>query len=85
MCYAKPGPRCSAHARAELNAALKANDSQRLAKAKNDYLLTPAGIAEMEVSDPELAELLREERGLLIQQVDMNHGSKIVMPKRKYP
>lgn len=39
----------------------------------------------MEVSDPELAELLREERGLLIQQVDMNHGSKIAMPKRKYP
>ena len=53
MCYRKPGPRCSPHARARMVSALEAKDYKRYEEAKAEYELTPDGIRELRVSGNE--------------------------------
>lgn len=50
MCYAKPGPRCSGHAKERLEKALKSGDAARIREAKREYNITPQGIAELKAS-----------------------------------
>lgn len=47
MCYAKPGPRCSGHAKQRLNKALESGDAARIREARREYNITPQGIAEL--------------------------------------
>lgn len=47
MCYAKPGPRCSGHAKQRLNKALESGDSARIREARREYNITPQGLAEL--------------------------------------
>lgn len=44
MCYAAPGPRCSAHAKKELQKALASGDEKAIKIAKENFLTTPEGI-----------------------------------------
>lgn len=44
MCYAKPGPMCSNHARKVLNRAIAEKDAARIKSAQDDFDRTPAGI-----------------------------------------
>lgn len=44
MCYATPGPRCSSHAKKELQKAIASGDEETIKKAKENYLTTPDGI-----------------------------------------
>lgn len=44
MCYKKPGPRCSAHARQALEKARAGGDKDLIREAKREYFLTPDGI-----------------------------------------
>lgn len=81
MCYKKPGPRCSAHAKAALTDAYKTNDPVRMQKALHDYLHSPAGIEETQKTDPAYAETLKRERqeminDLMQQQVDKNPDAR---------
>lgn len=55
MCYPKPGPRCSAHARQALEraeAAYKADETyenfEKVGEARNEFLSTPAGFKVLE-------------------------------------
>lgn len=50
MCYAKPGPRCSGHAKERLNKALESGNKARIREAKREYNITPQGIAELKAS-----------------------------------
>jgi 5'-nucleotidase len=47
MCYTLPGPRCSPHAREELDAAIASGDKQAIKEAREAYHLTPRGIKEL--------------------------------------
>lgn len=47
MCQAKPFPRCSHHARERLARAEVTGDEQLIESARNEFYLTPAGIAEL--------------------------------------
>lgn len=44
MCYAAPGPRCSSHAKKELQKAIASGDEKAIKIAKENYLTTPEGI-----------------------------------------
>lgn len=44
MCYKRPGPRCSNHAYAVLQSALKQGDQDKIVEAQKDYASTPAGM-----------------------------------------
>lgn len=55
MCYAYPGPRCSAHATAKLKSAhkqwektLSDSDFEKLKEAENEFFTTPAGFKKLE-------------------------------------
>lgn len=72
MCYPKPGPRCSAHAKASLKRAIKTFNKDQTDEnyaayqdAKADFYATPAGFAELEkeykkTKDPKVLEYLQD-------------------------
>ena len=69
MCKPLPYPRCSSHARASLDAALKSGDAKRIQRARTNFYTTPAGInALKEAGKPELAERYLERRTRLVEQ-----------------
>lgn len=47
MCYPKPGPRCSPHARANLEKAVASGDHAAIDAARRAYNVTPDGIQEL--------------------------------------
>ena len=61
MCYPKPGPRCSSHARAALDDALKSQDFDSIARAREDYYLTPKGIRELSADGQDFEVIRRTE------------------------
>lgn len=66
MCRKAPYPRCSNHARLALQKAVASGDEQRIRKAKHNWYLSPAGLAELQVKNPELAEKYATRRTELI-------------------
>lgn len=69
MCYLKPGPRCSASARARLTDAIRSGDALKIAKARQEYMLTPDGIEELRGKGRyETAEVMEAKRNELIAE-----------------
>lgn len=66
MCYAG-GPRCSPHAKVALDRAMASGDQSKIMKAISDYRLTPRGIAETRVHNPEFADQLQQERDEMLR------------------
>lgn len=70
MCYAKPGPRCSRHASINLEKAKASGDTKKIAKATEEYNLTPAGIKELKKSGDFIkARDMQRKRKEMIQEV----------------
>lgn len=68
MCYAKPGPRCTTHAKNALITAILSGDTSRVEKATNDFNLTPAGIKELRLSGRnDFADTMLKKRKEMIQ------------------
>lgn len=68
MCYAKPGPRCTKHAKDALIAAILSGDTDRVEKATHDFNLTPAGIKELRhVGRNDFADAMLKKRKEMIQ------------------
>lgn len=68
MCYAKPGPRCSKHTSEALAAAIATGDTEKIAKAQDEYNRTPAGIKELRAAGENvLARRYEKERSQAIQ------------------
>lgn len=79
MCYAKPGPRCSKHAREKLIKARATENKEEIEQAMREYYLTPDGIREVEKKDPSAAQVLRRERKHLINAVTKKHEAQTAM------
>lgn len=69
MCYKKPGPRCSKHAEERLLTALASGNEQAIQEAKEEFALTPRGIALLErAGDMEKAAHFRKRRDAMIAE-----------------
>lgn len=79
MCYPKPGPRCSSHAKKDLQKALKSKDQKAIKDAKEKYFTTPEGIQKLrDMGKAELANKAQAARKESIvrykaHQETMNH------------
>lgn len=79
MCYPKPGPRCSAHAKKELRDAMSSKNPQAIKEAKEKFFTTPEGIRKLRAMGKTVladkAQLLRNESIKQFKQheVVMNH------------
>lgn len=68
MCYTG-GPRCSPHALKNLIAAKKKGDAELIAKATEDYSLSPAGIKALrDAGENEAADSLQQKRSAMIER-----------------
>lgn len=77
MCYLKPGPRCSSSAKKNLEEALLSGDNLKIAKARQEYMLTPAGIDELRSKGHhETADIMENKRQELIAESKSQAASK---------
>lgn len=80
MCQKFPIPRCSAYARKRLEAAEASGDAKRIKQARQDFYVTPAGIAELRAEGRnELADKYEARRKRLIAE------AKRVLNAKKTP
>lgn len=68
MCYKKPGPRCSIHAKKRLVSAKRSGDTRRIKEAIAEYNLTPAGIQDLKAAGKiQEAQLMKQRRSDMIR------------------
>lgn len=74
MCYPKPAPRCSPHAKQALRKAVAGGDPARIETAVRDWQTTPQGIRELRARrQHDLAERRQSERWQLLRQYKESH------------
>ena len=89
MCYAKPGPRCSAHAKAYLDKAVRefgadpsAENRSAMIEALEEYKTSPAGIKKLrEQGKEDEADLYKKRRKDRIDAYNINMNASDYTPK----
>lgn len=74
MCYPRPAPRCSPHAKQALGKAIASGDADRIESAILDWERTPMGIRQLRsAGQADLASFRQSERWTLLREYREKH------------